>query len=342
MRLSLISLLFLLSNAFSAAPNERRPSRFEFSQVHMGTKFNIILYARDATTATRVANATFNRIEQLDAIMSDYRATSELMMLCGRSGGEWVKVSGPLFDILGRSQELSTLTDGAFDVTVGPVVRLWRRARRTGEMPDEVGLAKAMQLVGYRMLDLDKKTQSVRLAKRGMLLDLGGIAKGYAADEAIAVLKRNGIRSALVAAGGDVVVSGPPPGARGWVIGIAPLERTNEPPNDYLYLSDAAVSTSGDSEQNVEIGELRYSHIVDPRTGLGLTNRIGVTVVAKSGTVSDSVATAASVLGPERGFRLINETKGASGLIRQVTAEGLRILSSIPKDAQGPTFGSSR
>ena len=342
MRLSLISLLFLLSNAFSAARNEPRLSRFEFSQVHMGTQFNIILYARNATTATRVSNAAFNRVEQLDAIMSDYRATSELMMLCGRSGGEWVKVSGPLFDILARSQKLSALTDGAFDVTVGPLVRLWRRARRTGELPDQISLAKAMQLVGYRKLELDKKTRSVRLAKLGMLLDLGGIAKGYAADEALAVLKRNGIRSALVAAGGDVVVSDPPPGARGWIIGIVPLERTDEPPKDYLCLSDAAVSTSGDSEQHVDIGELRYSHIVDPRTGLGLTNRIGVTVVAKSGTVSDSVATAASVLGPERGFSLINETKGASGLIRQVTTEGLRILSSIPKDAQVPKFRFSR
>ena len=308
----------------------------------MGTQFNIILYARDANTATRVSNAAFSRIEQLDAIMSDYRATSELMMLCGRSGGEWVKVSAPLFDILARSQELSMVTDGAFDVTVGPVVRLWRRARRTGEMPDQGSLAKAMQLVGYRKLELDKKTRSVRLAKSGMLLDLGGIAKGYAADEAIAVLKQNGIRSALVAAGGDVVVSGPPPGARRWVIGIAPIDRTNEPPKDYLYLSNAAVSTSGDSEQYVEIGELRYSHIVDPRTGLGLTNRICVTVVSRSGTVSDSVATAASVLGSERGFRLINETKGASGLIRQVTPEGIRTLSSIPKDAQGAKVRFSR
>jgi FAD:protein FMN transferase len=308
----------------------------------MGTQFNIILYARDATTATRVSQAAFNRVEQLDAIMSDYRATSELMMLCGRSGGEWVKVSRPLFDILARSKKLSILTDGAFDVTAGPLVRLWRRARRTGEMPDQISLAKAMQLVGYRNLELDKKTRSVRLAKRGMLLDLGGIAKGYAADDAIAVLKRNGIKSALVAAGGDIVVSGPPPGARGWVIGITPFERTDEPPKDYLYLSDAAVSTSGDSEQHVEIGQLRYSHIIDPRTGLGLTNRIEVTVVANSGTVSDSVATAASVLGPERGFRLINETKGASGLIRQVTPQGVRILSSIPKDAQGAKFRSSR
>src|SRR5262245_22351876 len=120
MRLSFLSILFLLTNALSAAPKEARLSRCEFSQVQIGTQFSIILYARDANTATRVSNAAFSRIEQLDAIMSDYRATSELMKLCRRSGGEWVKVSAPLFDILAKSQKLSTLTDGAFDVTVGP------------------------------------------------------------------------------------------------------------------------------------------------------------------------------------------------------------------------------
>ena len=324
----LISLLLLVSDALSGSPARPSLTRYEFSQIHMGTQFTIILYAKDARTATVASNAAFKRVEELDAIMSDYRATSELMMLSSKPGGQWIKVSDDLFRVLAKSQELARVTGGAFDVTVGPLVRLWRRARRTGQLPDAQSLARAIELVGYNKLKLDKKARSVRLEKTGMLLDLGGIAKGYAADEAMSVLKRHAIRRALVAAGGDIVVSRPPPGTRGWVVGIAPLEPTDEPPRDYLLLHDVAVSTSGDKEQSVEIGGRRYSHIVDPRTGLGLTTHISVTVVAGSGMVSDSIATAASVLGAERGLELINSTDGASGIIIQATEEGTRTFQS--------------
>lgn len=321
-----ISLLLIIVFAFGGSRTESNVIRFEFSQTHMGTRFEIILYAGDAVTATSASTAAFKRVEELDGIMSDYRATSELMLLCGKPAGRWVRVSSHLFRVLAKAQELARRTDGAFDITVGPVVRLWRRARRTGQMPDQLSLANAKELIGYQKLELNQQTRSARLAKSGMLLDLGGIAKGYAADEAMAVLKRHGISRALVAAGGDIVVSRPPPGARGWKIGIAPLEQNDNAPEEHLVLSDAAVSTSGDREQNIEIDGVRYSHIVDPRTGLGLTNRITVTVVSRWGLVSDSIATAASVLGPERGFELIKATRGASGLIRQYTAEGERTL----------------
>ncbi len=328
-----ISFLLIIVVAFGGSPTESKLIRFEFSQTHMGTRFDIVLYAQDAGTATSASNAAFKSVEELDAIMSDYRATSELMLLCGRPAGRWVKVSNHLFRVLEKSQELAKQTNGAFDITVGPVVRLWRRARRTGQMPDKQSLANAKELIGYQKLDLNQRTRSVRLAKPGMFLDLGGIAKGYAADEAMAVLKRRGINRALIAAGGDIIVSRPPPGARGWVVGIARVEPGDEPPEDCLLLSDAAVSTSGFREQNVEISGVRYSHIVDPRTGLGLTSDVSVTVVARSGIVSDSIATAASVMGPERGLKLISSTKGAMGIIRQVTPEGIRTLSSGSTDS---------
>ena len=158
-----------------------------------------------------------------------------------------------------------------------------------------------------------------------MSLDLGGIAKGYAADEAMAVLKEHGISRSLVAAGGDIAVGAPPPGMDGWVIAIAQLESVDAPLSRYLLLHDAAVSTSGDANQNVEIGGVRYSHIVDPRTGLALTGRSSVTVVAPDCTTSDGLATAASVLGPQEGLKLIDSTAGAAALF--VKAEGERILS---------------
>jgi thiamine biosynthesis lipoprotein len=229
------------------------------------------------------------------------------MQLCKKAGGEPVPVSDDLFRVLTRALEISRLTDGAFDITVGPVVRLWRIARRTMKLPDADDLARARGLVGYQQVQLDAKNKTVKLTTKGILLDLGGIAKGYAAAAALEVLRQHGIRHALVAGGGDIVVGDAPPESKGWRIGIAPLEDPNAKPQRILLLSNAAVSTSGDAEQYVEIGGKRYSHIVDPKTGLGLTTRMSVTVVATDGKTSDGLATAMCVLGPERGLPIIEK-----------------------------------
>src|SRR5205807_2426091 len=158
------------------------------------------------------SQAAFARVASLDASMSDYRQESELMRLCAKAGGPPVRVSDELFFVLRRAEEVSRRSDGAFDVTVGPVVRLWRRARRTQKLPDRDQLAQALARVGYKNVRLDARARTVQLLKPGMQLDLGGIAKGYAADEALKALKKHGVTRALVAAGGDVAMSGPPPG----------------------------------------------------------------------------------------------------------------------------------
>jgi thiamine biosynthesis lipoprotein len=237
-------------------------ARFEFSESHMGTHFRIVIYAATARAASLASRAAFDRISRLDAIMSDYRETSELMLLCRQGPGKKVAVSEDLFRVLVKSQELAARSKGAFDVTVGSLVRLWRRARRTGELPDKQRLAQALQSTGYTKLHLDRQDRSVMLSNSGMVLDLGGIAKGYAADEAMATLKEYGLSRVLVAAGGDIAVGAPPPGEDGWVIAIADLDSVDAPPSRYLVLHDAAVSTSGDANQNVEIGGVRT--IVDP------------------------------------------------------------------------------
>ena len=242
-------------------------TRHAFTEPHMGTRFQIIVYAPDADTARKAAKDAFARIASLNAIMSDYDETSELMRLCARAGGPPVSVSAELFFVLSRAQEVSRQSGGAFDVSVGPIVKLWRGARKLRKLPDPEKLAKARALVGWRDIRLDQDKRTVQLLKLGMQLDLGGIAKGYAADEALAVLKKHGIDRALVAAGGDIAVSGPPPGADGWKIAIATLPGEKDPGR--LILHHAAVSTSGDAEQFVEIDGKRYSHIVDPRTGIG-------------------------------------------------------------------------
>ncbi len=274
----------------------------------------ITLYAPDQATAERACSSAFDRIAQVEAIMSDYRADSELMQLCARAGGPPVRVSEELFFVLRRAQELARRTDGAFDVTVGPYVQLWRRARRTGQFPTEAELAEARSRVGYEKIVLNESERTVQLLVPGMRLDLGGIAKGYALDCALRVLREHGIRHALLEAGGDIVAGLAPPGTAGWRIEVA----NAEPSRRWVYLALGAISSSGDTEQYVEYQGKRYSHIVDPRTGWGLTSRVATTVIARDGITSDSLATALCVLGKERGMRLIRAVPGARAYVREV------------------------
>ncbi len=320
--------VFAALAAVNAAGRHTQLQRFAFTEPHMGTLFRIVLYAPDEATAKKAAQAAFARIAQLDSIMSDYRPASELLRLCQKAGGPPVLVSPDLFAILTRAQEVSKLTEGAFDVTVGPIVKLWRRARRTRQLPNTDDLARAVALVGYRNIRLDPVAGTVQLLVKGVLLDLGGIAKGYAAEAALEVLRRLGLRQALVAAGGDIAVADPPPEAKGWKVGIAPLKNPEAPPEHYLLLHNAAVSTSGDSEQFVEIDGKRYSHIIDLKTGMGLVGRRSVSVIARHGATADSLATALCVLGPERGLSLIEKTEGAAALFVLETAKGIETMAS--------------
>lgn len=318
--------LVLALPGLGSAPDQEL-SRFEFAEPHMGSEFKVILYTEDAPKARRASRAAFDRIAALDAALSDYKPDSELMRLCEKAGGPPVPVGDDLFDVLARSRAMYERSEGAFDVTVAPVVRLWRRARRDRKMPDADLLARARSLVGSDRMLLDLKARTVRLLTPGMKLDVGGIAKGYAADEAIQVLKRLGVSRALVAGSGDIAVSDPPPGREGWTIGVAPL-KASDPPRQSFLLKNAAVSTSGDAEKYVEIDGKRYSHIVDPKTGLGVVDRCSVTVVAPDGATADSLDTSVYILGPERGLPLVESTPGAAALIVRATPSGERIFES--------------
>jgi thiamine biosynthesis lipoprotein len=309
--------VWIIFAAFGAvnALDEPVLKRFTFSEPHMGTMFNIILYAPDENAAKKAAKEAFARIEELNAIMSDYQSDSELMKLCKQAGGDPVPVSVDLFKVLEASQKIARLSDGAFDVSISPVVRLWRKARRTRVMPDAKEIKKALDLVDYKRIRLDPKGRTVQLLLMGMLLDLGGIAKGYAADAALDVLRRHGLPRALVAAGGDIAAGDAPPDAPGWKVGIAPLKDPQGPPRYHLLLKNRAVSTAGDANQNVEIGGKRYSHIVDPKTGLGLVGARSVTVVAPQGVIADGLDTAICVMGQKRGLALIESLEDVAGLL---------------------------
>lgn len=316
----------------------RAESRFEFSRPQMGLPFRIVLYAPDESKARSAADAVFQRVAELNDILSDYDTDSELSRL-SRTAGESraVRVSDDLWRVLRCSQEMAERSQGAFDITVGPTVSLWRKARRERKLPDPTRLEAARAAVGYRHLRLDSRKRTATLLQPGMRLDLGGIAKGYAVDEALKILRAHGIQRALVAGGGDMAVSDPPPGQKGWRIELAPLDVTNAPSARFVLLKRAALATSGDLFQHLEIDGKRYSHIVDPRTGLGLTDHSLVTVVARDCMTADSLATAVSVLGPAAGLKLVQRTKGvAACIVRQPdshieTYESRRLRSMLDR-----------
>jgi len=307
----MLAVMLAAGNASAAAELKR----FEFTGVEMAVGVKIVLYAADDSTANAAAKSAMAEIRRLNQIFSDYDPNSELRRLCNTATeGSAVVVSRDLWLVLKQSAELSRRSEGAFDVTVGPVVRLWRRARRRGKLPVPERLNPAKELVGYRYVRLNEQKHSVELEKSGMRLDLGGIAKGYAADAALKVITKADIKSALIDFGGDIVLGDRPPEREGWRIAIAPLEAEGKP-SRFLTLSNVAIATSGDAWQFVEIDGRRYSHIVDPRTGLGLSDHSSVTVIAPTGMQADSLASAVSVLGPEKGIKLIESTTDAAVLI---------------------------
>ena len=290
--------------------------RFAFGQAHMGCVFHITLYARDEQTAIRAATAAFARIAELDQIMSDYDPDSELMHVCRTARvNESVRISPDLARVLRISLDLSRRTDGAFDVTVGPLSRLWRQARKSRRLPEPARRSEALTRVGYRHVALDADSRELSLRRTGMQLDLGGIAKGFACDAALAILTRHGIRRALIDGGGDIVVGDAPPHRPGWRIGIASLKSPQAEPERYVQVQNAGVATSGDAFQHVEIAGTQYSHLVNPLTGLGLTTSSSVTVIAPDGTTADAWASALSVTGAEIGLPLLESAGNCEALI---------------------------
>lgn len=289
--------------------------RFEAVEPHMGTLVRITVYTTTADTARAAFRAAFDRIRDLDHTLSDYQADSELSQLTDRAVGRPVRVSDDLFTVLRASQALAEQTHGAFDVTQGPVIRLWREARKTGRLPDESALKEAGTRTGYRKLCLDARRHTVMVDTPGMALDVGAIGKGYAASEALRILEQRGIRSALVAVSGDLAFSGPPPGQRGWQIQIHSDDPTVVGIPAVLVLTHAAVSTSGSSEQHLDANNQRYSHVIDPASGMGLVDDLTVTVVAPHGLEADGLDTAASLLGARDGLALIESHREAAGVI---------------------------
>jgi FAD:protein FMN transferase len=248
----------------------------------MGSVATITLYADSPEQAQRAFVAAFARIAQLNRILSDYDPQSELSRACEIG----TQPSSDLLAVLTYAQRLAGETAGAFDITVGPLTRLWRAARKTGVLPTQAQIDAALARAGFLKLGIEKG--AIRCSAVGMLLDAGGLAKGYAADEAAAALRKVGVTSVLVALSGDIAIGDPPPGRDGWKVKVLDKVRL---------LSNCAVSTSGDEFQFAVFNGVRYSHIVDPRSGVALRESRTVAVIAPKAIDSDAIATAVSVAG---------------------------------------------
>ena len=288
--------------------------RFEAQKLAMGVLFKLVGYAESEEQARFATAEAFSRIDFLNSVFSDYDPSSETSRLSrDASPGNWLGVSSDMHRVLSTSQKISKASSGAFDLTVGPLSHLWRNVRKTQSLPAIGLLEAAQQKVDAQSVEVHPFAHLVRFKRGNIDLDFGGIAKGYAADQALIVLRENGVRSALIDASGDVSFSDPPPGRSSWVVAVAPLEK-NGPPVHRLSMKQNAVATSGDAWQFVEIEGVRYSHIIDPRTGWAIRGRQSVTIIGPDGAKADAWASALSVMGHQEGLTLVETLKGIEAL----------------------------
>jgi len=285
---------------------------FKFHQVAMGTIIEITLVAEEQDTAQKAALQAFQEIRRIEYLMSPWIESSDVTRINRSAWNDGAKVSPETIEVLKRAQEVSKLSEGGFDITVGPLVQLWRKARERGMPPEMQEVKETLNLVNFRNL----KTHyggKVLLRKKGMAIDLGGIAKGYAVDRAFEILKGLGYRNLVVNAGGDLRVGGSKPGGP-WSIGI---QHPRDPQKIMarISLSDTAVATSGDYEKFFIHQGKRYHHILNPRSGFPAEGCQSVTVLHKEAITADALATAILVLGPEIGYPLCQRLERVDCLI---------------------------
>jgi len=281
----------------------------------MGTYMAITVYAPSEATGREAIAAAFQRVEHTEAIISTWRSKSDISRLNRAAGGPPITIHPQLFALLTRSLGVWKETGGAFDVTAGPLIRIWKRAIRLRTLPPEDVVAEARALVGSGSLRLAPERHQAQLLKKRMHVDLGAIGKGYIIDQAIEALRGQGIDIALVDAGGDVFALGKPPGRPGWLIGVRDPEKPSRILPRPLLVTDCAAATSGDYEQFVVIDGRRYSHIVDPRTGHPAEGVCSVSLIAPDAATADAYATAATVLGAEAAVAFAERHAGVEVLV---------------------------
>ena len=296
--------------AFFNLLNAQVLQRFEFNHPQMGTQFNLILYSFNKKAAQKAANQCIKRIDELNKLLSDYDSASEISRLSATAGsGKKIKVSPELWAILKQSNFFAKKSNGAFDISIGPLSKLWRSMFRRQEIFNGVKINNAKAKVGFCKIKLYPLSKRVRLEQKGMRLDAGGIGKGFTVDEVVKILQKNGLTQFLVDGGGDIYVGAPPPDQLGWQINITIENSEGHKEEKILQLKNIAIASSGDTYRFLEWEGKRYSHIIDPRTGYGVMNQKIINVQANSCMEADAIASTLSVLNKKEKVRFLKKMK---------------------------------
>lgn len=282
-----------------------RPKTLQKSEAMMGTEVTITVVAQSPEEGEAAIEAGMAELRRLDAMMSLYKDNSEIAKVNLAAGKEPVKVSLEMIEVVEHAVEISRLSGGVFDVTVGPLVVLWQMRLKEGKVPSEGELARVRALVNYQNIILDRKASTIFLKKPGMIMDFGGM-KGYLADRAAGVIKERGINNAIIAVAGDIWVLGHREDGTPWKIGVQ-HPREQDKTLTVLDLSNKYVSTSGDYERFVIREKKRYHHIIDPRTGKPSKGTISVTLIGDKGAFVDPLTKVPFILGPEEGLKLVKK-----------------------------------
>ena len=337
--------LAILLTLASQVPRPALAAWLERTEAIMGTRVYVELWARDSAKGGAAIDAVMAEMRRIDALMSHYKAESQLSQINARANREPVQVDKELFDLIKLSTHYSQITEGAFDITYASVGYLYDFPSHVH--PSEAQIKSALPAVNWRNLLLDEEHHTVRFEHPGMRIDLGGIGKGYAVDRGVAILKERGIQHAVVTAGGDSRIIGDRLG-RPWLVAI----RHPDDPHKVVTripLSDIAMSTSGDYERYFDENGVRYHHIIDPRTGHSASKVRSATILAPTATQTDGMSKTAFVLGPERTLEIINRMPEYDAVLvcpdgRVLYSNGLRPPAPRPADAPSaaPTAKSPR
>jgi len=286
---------------------------FRQSEILMGTVVEVTVADQSGKRARKAIRAALDEIRRIDELMSAQKPGSAVSRLNREGHERAIPLGNELFGLIRQAAMISEASGGAFDVTVGPLSGLWG-FDQGGKLPATSDIAASLPLVGYKKLIFDNSTSSVGFSVQGMRVDLGAIAKGYAADRAVEKLREDGIRDAIVAVAGDLRIMGARPGKEFWKIGVQ-HPRENGRMLMTFELRDTAIDTSGDYERFFTVDGVRYHHLLDPATGMPARGCRSVTVLAPTATEADACATAAFVLGPEKGISFLRARPGVRGVI---------------------------
>ncbi|KIA96157.1 thiamine biosynthesis protein ApbE [Pedobacter kyungheensis] len=297
----------------------------------MGNRFEFTAVAGDENEGNEAIDAAIAEVSRIERLLTTFDESSQTCQINRAAGTAPIRVDQEVIALIQRAQKISEITDGAFDISYGSIdKRLWNFDQQMTSLPDKATALASVALIDYRNVELDEQASTVLLKNKGMRIGFGGIGKGYAADRAKQVMQQQGIASGIVNAAGDLITWGVQPNGKPWTVGIADPSQTNQP-FSALQISNMAIATSGNYEKFATIGGKRYSHTIDPKTGLPVSGVKSVSIICPSAELADALATPVVVMGAQVGLELINQIKQVACIViddddRLFTSDNINVI----------------